>query len=195
MKYSILGVAMTLGLTPGLVLAQQTAAQPGVAQTYEANRVNVDDRNAADDNVDRADNAVPRGLIRASQLMNVAVYNNEDEQVGTISDVVLDKNSGQVRYAALSTGGFLGLGDELHAIPFKSLKSTVRDGDEIFVLNVNAEQLEDAEGFNQDHWPNMADPTWQQKNDRQYGAYDRTGVQGDRNGLQQNRQNRRVPQQ
>jgi sporulation protein YlmC with PRC-barrel domain len=198
MKYSILSAALALGLTPALLVAQQTAAQPGTTQPYEANRVGTDGRindGVVNDDVDLADEVVPMGLIRASQLMNVAVYNNADEQVGTISDIVLDKQTGQARYAAVSTGGFLGLGDALHAIPFKALKSTVRDGDEIFILNVDSDHLSKAEGFDQDNWPNMADRTWQQKNDRQYGDYDRMDNLQNRTGVQQNRQNRVVPQQ
>lgn len=197
MKYSILSVALALGLSPALLVAQQTAAQPGNNRPYEANKAVTDGttnntRNVAGTDIDRADEAVPMGLIRASQLMNVAVYNNADEQVGTISDIVLDKQTGQVRYAAVSTGGFLGLGDALHAIPFKALKTAVHDGDEVFILNVDSDHLSNAKGFDQDNWPNMGDRTWQQTNDRQYGDYDRDGVLQNRTGVQQNRV---VPQQ
>jgi sporulation protein YlmC with PRC-barrel domain len=188
MKYSILSVALALGLAPAMLVAQQPATQPGAPAPYQSNKVAVDSRT----DIDRADEAVPMGLIRASQLMNVAVYNNADEQVGTISDIVLDKNTGQARYAAVSTGGFLGLGDALHAIPFKALKSTVRDGDETFILNVDSDHLSNAKGFDQDNWPNMGDRNWQQTNDRQYGDFDRDDVLQNRTGVQQNRV---VPQQ
>lgn len=188
MKYSILSAALALGLAPAILIAQQ----PGTTAPYQSNKSVADGRTVDGAEIDRADEMVPMGLIRASQLMNVAVYNNADEQVGTISDIVLDKQTGQARYAAVSTGGFLGLGDALHAIPFKALKSTVRDGDETFILNVDSDHLSNAKGFDQDNWPNMGDRNWQQTNDRQYGDYDRNGVQPNRTGVQQNRV---VPQQ
>lgn len=192
MKYSILSAALALGLAPAMLVAQQPANTPGTSQPYQSNKVATDDRIVDRNDIDRADEAVPMGLIRASQLMNVAVYNNAEEQVGTISDIVLDKNTGQARYAAVSTGGFLGLGDALHAIPFKALKTAVHDGDEVFILNVDADHLSNAKGFDQDNWPNMGDRNWQQTNDRQYGDYDRDGVLQNRTGVQQNRV---VPQQ
>jgi sporulation protein YlmC with PRC-barrel domain len=192
MKYSILSVALALGLAPAMLVAQQPATQPGAPAPYQTNKAVADSRTVDATDIDRADEVVPMGLIRASQLMNVAVYNNEDEQVGTISDIVLDKNTGQARYVAVSTGGFLGLGDALHAIPFKALKSTVRDGDETFILNVDSDHLSNAKGFDQDNWPNMGDRSWQQTNDRQYGDFDRDDVQQNRTGVQQNRV---VPQQ
>lgn len=177
MKYSILTLVVALGLAPALVVAQQPALEPGASQPYQTNKVPAVDRFNNRTDIDRADEAVPAGLIRASQLINVAVYNNAEEQVGTISDVVLDKRTGQARYAAISTGGFLGLGDSLHAIPFKALKTAVHDGDEVFVLNVDADHLKNAKGFDQENWPNMGDRAWQQANDRQYGDYDRTTTQ------------------
>lgn len=183
MKYSILSAALALGLAPAMLVAQQPATQPNATAPYQTQKVATDEQAG----YDRADEAVPMGLIRASQLMNAAVYNNAEEQVGTISDVVLDKNTGQVRYAAVSTGGFLGLGDALHAIPFKALKTAVHDGDEVFILNVDSDHLSKAKGFDQDNWPNMGDRNWQQTNDRQYGDYDHNGALQNRTGVQQNR--------
>jgi len=188
MKFSILSAALAIGLAPAMLVAQEPALQPSTTVPHQSNKVATDGRT----DIDRADEAVPAGLIRASQLMNVAVYNNAEEQVGTISDIVLDKHSGQVRYAAVSTGGFLGLGDALHAIPFKALKTSVHDGDEVFILNVDSDHLSNAKGFDQDNWPNMADRNWQQTNDRQYGDYDHNGALQGRTGVQQNRV---VPQQ
>ncbi|QDV80254.1 PRC-barrel domain-containing protein [Botrimarina mediterranea] len=185
MKYSILSAALALGIAPAMLVAQQPANQPGVSQPYETNKAVADDRTVDRNEIDRADEVTPTGLIRASQMMNAAVYNNAEEQVGTISDVVLDQRTGQARYVALSTGGFLGLGDALHAIPFKSVKTQVHDGDEVFVLNVDAERLENAKGFDQDNWPNMGDRNWQQTNDRQYGDYDRQYDDSDRVAPQQ----------
>lgn len=66
--------------------------------------------------------------------------------------------SGTIRYAVLASGGFLGLGDRLFAVPWKALKQD-RENDR-FMLDVDLERLKNAPGFDKDNWPNMADPTW-----------------------------------
>jgi hypothetical protein len=48
---------------------------------------------------------------RASELIGMTVYNTADEELGQIEDLVMDVDGGRVRYAALSFGGFLGIGD------------------------------------------------------------------------------------
>lgn len=109
--------------------------------------------------------------LRVSELMGLQVRNHQDEDLGNIEDVVIDSKTGQVRYVAVSMGGFLGIGDSLFAVPYKAIqiRSEADDPDDLVVLlNVNKEIMEDAEGFNQDNWPNMADTQWQQKNDARY---------------------------
>ena len=104
--------------------------------------------------------------VRASELIGTNVQNNADETVGEINDIVIDPNEGRVRYVALSVGGFLGVADQLFAIPWTSFECR-RDGDEhVVVLNVNKETLQKAKGFNQDNWPDMANQQWQMENDR-----------------------------
>ena len=186
MKYStFLGVALALGVSPMALWAAEepansaanghayTQGADGTSQPYEARKANTDNQNAyADDQV------TPKGLLRASELMNKAVYNNAEEQVGTIYDVVLDTNSGNIKYVAISTGGFLGVGDALHAVPWKALKCETQDGERVAVLNVDSDTLSDAKGFDQENWPNMADRQWQQQNDRQYQSSRRGGGVG-----------------
>jgi hypothetical protein len=71
---------------------------------------------------------------------------------------MIDVTSGRVAYAVLSFGGFLGLGKKLFAVPWSAL--TLDAGEKRFVLNVPKERLENAPGFDSDHWPSMADSTW-----------------------------------
>ncbi|MGL4512252.1 MAG: PRC-barrel domain-containing protein [Lacipirellulaceae bacterium] len=108
-------------------------------------------------------------IVRASTIIGCTVYNGQNESIGSVDDVVVDTKSGVIRYAAVSMGGFLGMGDKLFAVPWKSLRCERRDGEHVCVLPVNKEQLNGAEGFDQDNWPNMADRDWQSKNDRLYG--------------------------
>ncbi len=121
-------------------------------------------------------------IVRVSQLMGMNIQNDQGESVGQIEDIVLDSESGKVRYAAVSYGGFLGIGDELFAVPFEAFKIKVeRDaaedreqpltaGDYVLVLNVTQQQLEGQEGFDQDNWPNMADKSMARDLDKRYGV-------------------------
>jgi hypothetical protein len=58
----------------------------------------------------------------------------------------------------LSFGGFLGIGDKLFAIPWQALQ--LDPDNKCFVLDVDKEMLDNAPGFDKDHWPSMADPQW-----------------------------------
>ena len=71
-------------------------------------------------------NVNPKGpgprLMGANTLIGNDVYNLQEEDLGDIEEIMLDMQSGEVSYAVLSFGGFLGLGDKLFAVPWKSLK-------------------------------------------------------------------------
>lgn len=111
--------------------------------------------------------------IRASQLIGANLKNSSDESVGEIKDLVLDANTGKVRYAAVTYGGFLGLGSKLFAVPFEAFRvrqntNSASSGDYTLTLDVTKEQLKGAQGFNNDHWPDFADTTFTQELDRRY---------------------------
>lgn len=103
------------------------------------------------------DDATSGDSIRVSQLIGANIYDPRGEDIGDIDDIVIDA-SGKVRYAAVSYGGFLGIGDKLFAVPFRAFKTKRDDdGDFYLTLNVTKEQLEGAQGFDEDNWPNLAD--------------------------------------
>ena len=52
------------------------------------------------------------GLISASKVNGTNVYNGQGDSLGSIYDVMIDKRSGEVAYAVMSFGGFLGMGEE-----------------------------------------------------------------------------------
>src|SRR5262245_57886759 len=85
-------------------------------------------------------------VIRANQIAGMKVVNAAGEDLGKIEDVVVDMGTGQVRYAAISFGGFLGVGDKFFAVPFRALKLHHNAGDKThhFELNVTKETLERA---------------------------------------------------
>jgi sporulation protein YlmC with PRC-barrel domain len=107
-------------------------------------------------------------LMGADTLLGNDVYNLADEKLGTIKEFMIEMSSGRITYAVLSYGGFLGMGDRLFAVPWQALKlDTVNHR---FNLNVKKEVLKDAPGFDKDHWPSMADPTWATDINKFYGT-------------------------
>src|SRR5262245_28368462 len=62
-------------------------------------------------------------IHRASEIigLNVTTPNKEDT-IGEVNDLVIDADSGMIRYAAVSVGGFLGIGDKMVAVPWKSFR-------------------------------------------------------------------------
>ena len=97
-------------------------------------------------------------IMGANTLVGNDVYNPKDEDLGAIKEIMLDMRSGQVGYAVLSFGGFLGMGEKLFAVPWNALLLDTKN--KRFVLNVEKDRLKDAPGFNKDKWPDMADQSW-----------------------------------
>ena len=97
-------------------------------------------------------------VLSASSLMDDEVTNAAGEDLGTVTDLMIDLGTGRIAYAVLSFGGFLGLGDKLFAVPWQAL--TVNTSNKKFIFHVNKEQLENAPGFDKDNWPDMANPEW-----------------------------------
>jgi hypothetical protein len=92
-------------------------------------------------------------LIAGSKVTGTNVYNTVGESIGSIYDVMIDKKSGKVAYAVMSFGGFLGMGNEYHPLPWSTLKYDT--GKEGYVVNLSKSKLEGAP-----HYPQGADPGW-----------------------------------
>jgi sporulation protein YlmC with PRC-barrel domain len=75
----------------------------------------------------------------------------EDEDIGTISDLVIDED-GQIQAVVMGIGGFLGMGEKDVAVEWDSLELTKDDDGDDYVIRVNASQdaLEAAEEYERD---------------------------------------------
>lgn len=118
-----------------------------------------------------AENDVRNGpgpeVMAANTLEGNDVVNNQGEDLGKIKEIMLDVMGGRIAYAVLSSGGFLGMGDKLFAIPWGAL---ILDTDrKCFILDVDKDRLKNAPGFDKDHWPSMADTTWANEIHAYYG--------------------------
>jgi sporulation protein YlmC with PRC-barrel domain len=97
-------------------------------------------------------------LMGADTLVGNDVYNGQGEDLGDVKEIMLDMSTGRVSYAVLSFGGILGMGEKLFAVPWSAL--TLDTVNKRFTLNVEKERLENAPGFDNGNWPDMADQTW-----------------------------------
>jgi len=107
-------------------------------------------------------------LMGAGTLLGEDVVNNQEDDLGDIKEIMLDMRSGQVAYAVLSFGGFLGVGEKLFAVPWQALQlDTINKR---FVLNVDKDRLKSAPGFDPDAWPDMSDVSWSNQIHSFYGT-------------------------
>ena len=107
-------------------------------------------------------------LMGADTLLGDSVVNGSNDDLGDIKEIMLDMNTGQVAYAVLAFGGFLGMGEKLFAVPWQALHlDTVNKR---FVLDIDKERLKTAPGFDKDAWPDMADVQWANQIHSFYGT-------------------------
>ena len=62
-----------------------------------------------------------QGNWRASKMVGLSVYNDKNESIGSINDMLTDKD-GKIKAVVIGVGGFLGVGEHLVAIPFEKVK-------------------------------------------------------------------------
>jgi hypothetical protein len=98
---------------------------------------------------------VPRdetaNLIASDKVEGTSVYGADRKKIGRIENLMIDKWTGQVAYAVLSFGGFLGVGAEHYPTPWSMLKYDEELGG--YITEITKEQLKDAPKFSEnDTW-------------------------------------------
>jgi sporulation protein YlmC with PRC-barrel domain len=107
-------------------------------------------------------------VMAADTLQGDSVRNDAGEELGEITDIMIDVPTGRVAYAVMSVGGVLGIGDKLFAIPWSALRLDTEN--KCFRMNVAKERFDEAPGFDKDHWPTMADQRWAEEVHTYYNA-------------------------
>jgi hypothetical protein len=79
-------------------------------------------------------------LIASDKVQGTNVYNTAGDNLGSIHDLMIDKLSGKVAYAILSFGGFLGIGNDYHPLPWSVLKYDTNMGG--YVVHLDKSKLE-----------------------------------------------------
>ena len=87
-------------------------------------------------------------LIAAEKVKGTDVYSGAGEKLGSVEDIMIDKVSGRAIYAVMSFGGFLGMGEKHHPLPWATLKYDTQKGG--YVVNLDKKQLEGAPNYDRD---------------------------------------------
>lgn len=134
-----------------VLLAAAVATMPAVAQTPQQQF----QQGVTEENTQLRQMML---LHAEDEIINASITNMEQEDLGSIDALVVDLTTHRVAYAIVSFGGFLGIGDTLHAVPFKALQTRpLFDG---LVLDITRSQLEHLRGFEREQLPNFADEQW-----------------------------------
>ena len=106
-------------------------------------------------------------LIASNKVEGTAVYDRNQERLGTIYNVMIDKVNGQVEYAVLSFGGLFGLGSNYYPLPWEMLDYDTNLGG--YVVDIDKEKLQSAPSYSGENQPAF---------DRAYGTqvYDYYGL-------------------
>lgn len=105
--------------------------------------------------------------VKIADLQGQPLIDGEGVELGNLAELVVDVHSGKIAFAVVSSGGFLGIGDRLFAVPWQVLEV---DRECRLVLNVPRKLLDESAGFDREHWPAMDDPHWAREVHRQFGV-------------------------
>lgn len=183
-RVAVVSFVSVIGLVWALAVFAQQTNQNNQPEQTNPNRGATDAQPGAagaSRNLGQLDDKTSGSMIRASQLIGMDIKNSKGEDIGEIEDLVIDA-SGRVRYAAVEYGGVLGVGSKFFAVPFEAFRvrqdpDDPDDADDVVLtLDVTKDQLDGAQGFDDDRWPDFADTKFTQDLDRRYKV-DRTRTQ------------------
>ena len=109
----------------------------------------------------------PNDLIASDRVEGTIVYDRDGEKLGRIENFMVDKRSGQVEYAVMSFGGFLGIGHDHYPLPWKMLNYDPAQGG--YVVDLAKDKLEGAPRYGKD-----AEPAYDERYNR--SIYDYYGL-------------------
>ncbi len=116
--------------------------------------------------MDKVDETV--SLISAGKVQGTNVYNTSGDSLGDIHDVMIDKKTGKIAYAVMSFGGFLGIGERYHPLPWPTLKYNTQQGG--YVVGLTKDQLEKAPTYGIKETPAWGDRGYEKTIHDYYGV-------------------------
>ena len=109
-------------------------------------------------------------LISSEKVDGTAVYDRRGERLGTVHHVMIDKYTGQVSYAVMSFGGFLGMGESYHPLPWKVLTYDTRLGGYV-ADHLDRDRLQGAPSYTSRDMPNWDDRSYTGRIDQYWMPY------------------------
>jgi sporulation protein YlmC with PRC-barrel domain len=116
---------------------------------------NYETDNRSGTNHEGADANRPVERLTATSIIGDALENNKGQDLGKISDLMINLDDGTVEYAVIESGGVLGVGKKLFAIPFGQMQ--INEDKELFVIDRDKEYIKNSPGFDPSHWPGTND--------------------------------------
>ena len=107
-------------------------------------------------------------IQKASDIMGMSVQNSQEEELGDVDNILFDLPSGRIVAVVVSSGGFLGIGDELSAVPPSAFRFS--SDRKVIQLDASKEELSKAPHFKANQWPDMTDPAYATGIYRSYGV-------------------------
>jgi hypothetical protein len=120
-------------------------------KSYEADNITGVNHGGPDANV-------PVERLTATSIIGDGVENMREEDLGKVDNLMVNLRTGEIEYAVIEFGSFLGMGGKLFAVPFGELKvDPIRKK---FILNRSKEELKNIPGFDKNHWPDTNDHSY-----------------------------------
>ncbi len=94
------------------------------------------------------------GVLKASDLIGTKVQGTDGKNLGSIKDLVISPDDGDIQYAVLDFGGFAGIGDKYFAVPWEALRFDQEH--KHLALDLHQKELKDAPGFDKNNWPDLS---------------------------------------
>src|ERR1700761_7006680 len=92
-------------------------------------------------------------LIASDKVEGTSVYNSQGEKLGSIYNFMVDKRSGEVEYAVLQFGGFMGLGSDYYPLPWDVLDYDTDKGG--YRVDIDKNKLQNAPHYAAANQPNF----------------------------------------
>jgi hypothetical protein len=127
--------------------------------------IGIMNQTTSDAGLDRSDHA----LILGSRVNNTPVFSRSGERIGHVDDLSIEKISGKAIYAIMSFGGFLGLGEKYHPVPWSLLDYDPERGG--YVVPLDKEALENAPYYDRYELSALGGPSHLNYGERIFGYY------------------------
>src|SRR5262245_58129662 len=95
------------------------------------------------------------GVLKASDVIGTKVQGTDGKNLGSIKDLVINPDNGDIEYAVLDFGGFAGIRDKYFAVPWEALR--LDQEKKHLSLDLHKKELKDAPGFDKNNWPDLSE--------------------------------------